>query len=104
MVRMMHIIWRFRAKPDRVEHFRRTYGCDGDWAKLFARSPEYQGTVLLQDTADPLFFVVIDRWSNVDSFTSFQQQFRQEYEALDQQCLDLTDVETLIGNFTELPA
>ena len=98
----MHIIWGFRAKPDRVEQLRRAYGCDGDWAKLFARSPEYQGTLLLQDADDPLLFVVIDRWNNLDSFRSFHQQFRQEYEALDQQCLSLTDEETLIGNFTEL--
>ena len=26
------------------------YGCEGDWAKLFRRSTEYQGTQLLQDT------------------------------------------------------
>ena len=100
---MRHIIWRFRAKPDRVEDFRRTYGCDGQWAKLFARSPEYQVALLLQDTSDPLLFMVIDRWANDDSFTRFHQKFEQEYAALDQHCLSLTDEETLIGNFTELP-
>ncbi len=95
-------MWRFRAKPDRVEQFRRNYGRDGEWAGLFSRSPEYQGTTLLHDTADPLLFMVVDRWANGDSFARFHQEFRQEYEALDQKCLDLTEEENLIGNFTEL--
>jgi quinol monooxygenase YgiN len=101
---MMHIIWRFRAKPDQVEHFRRVYARDGAWAKLFSHSPEYQGTILLQDASDSLLFVVIDRWSTSESFAGFRQRYGVEYELLDQQCLDLTDEEILIGHFTEMPA
>jgi len=60
---VLYILWRFRAKPNQVEEFQRTYAGDGDWAKLFARAPGYQGTDLLADTDDPLAFVVIDRWT-----------------------------------------
>ena len=57
--------------------------------------------LLLQDVEDPLTFIVIDRWASSDSFARFQQLFRPDYEALDQQCNDLTDEETRIGNFMD---
>jgi len=101
---MIHIIWRFRAKLDQVGHFRRIYGEDGEWAKLFSHSPDYRGTLLLQDTSDPLLFMVIDRWSAGESFTIFRKKYGREYELLDQQCLELTDEETLVGHFVELTA
>ena len=96
------IIWRFRAKRDRVEEFRRVYGSDGDWAKLFMRSPEYQGTQLLQDTTEERMFVVMDRWAQDDSFTRFRQEHSEEYDELDRQCLELTEEETRIGVFAEV--
>ena len=98
---MLRIIWRFRAKAKRVDEFRNVYGWKGRWAKLFGRSPEYQGTILLQDISDPLVFIVIDRWASADSFMRFQQLFRPDYEDLDQQCNELTDEEMLIGNFQD---
>jgi quinol monooxygenase YgiN len=101
---MTFTIWRFRTKPDRVEEFRRVYGSDGDWAKLFRRSPEYQGTQLLQDVAEERTFLVIDRWAGGDSFDRFRQEFGKEYEELDRRCLELTEEETRIGVFIELPA
>ena len=96
---MLHIIWRFRAKPERVAEFRQVYGNQGSWAKLFQSSPEYRGTKLLEDVYDPLEFIVIDEWANVDSLCRFKDEHGRAYELLDQQCLELTDNETLIGNF-----
>ena len=101
---MTFIIWRFRAKPDRVEEFRRVYGSDGDWAKLFRRSPHFLGTQLLQDTTEERVFVVLDRWADGDSFARFRQEFSNEYEELDRRCLELTEEEIRIGAFNELPA
>jgi len=68
---------------------------------LFGRSPEYQGTILLEDVSDPLSFVVIDRWVSQDSFTRFRQQFGPDYERLDEQCTELTEEETLVGIFRD---
>lgn len=98
---MSRIIWRFRAKPNKSDEFRRIYSWKGGWAKLFGRSPEYQGTILLEDVSDPLSFVVIDRWVSQDSFTRFRQQFGPDYERLDEQCTELTDEETLVGVFRD---
>jgi len=96
---MLQVIWRFRAKPQKREEFRQTYRSKGSWAKLFGRSPGYQGTMLLQDDTDPSVFVVIDRWDSKDSFARFRDLFGAEYTTLDQHCTELTDEETLIGFF-----
>ena len=48
--------------------------------------------------------MVIDRWAAGDSFARFRQEFAEEYEELDRQCLELTEEETRIGAFTELSA
>lgn len=96
---MLRIIWQFRAKSNKSDEFRQVYSWKGRWAKLFGRSHEYQGTILLQDVSDPLIFVVIDRWAAADSLTRFRQLFGPDYDHLDQQCDELTDEETLIGLF-----
>jgi hypothetical protein len=96
---MLRIIWQFRAKPSKLNEFRRAYSWKGPWAKLFGRSPEYQGTIMLEEVSDPLVFVVIDRWASQDSFTRFREQFGPDYRHLDEQCNDLTDEEKLIGIF-----
>jgi len=95
----VRIIWRFRAKRERADEFRSVYGSGGAWARLFARSPEYQGTELLQDVSDPVQFVVIDSWKSRDGFERFRREFASEYEALDQECLELTEEEIFIGDF-----
>jgi heme-degrading monooxygenase HmoA len=99
---LMRIIWRFRAKSDRLEEFRRVYGSDGAWARLFARSPEYRGTELLQDMSDSVQFVVIDSWRSRDAFERFRKGLASEYAALDSECLELTEEEIFIGRFEVL--
>ena len=96
---MLHIIWRFRAKPDKVEEFRRVYAGDGDWARLFARSTGYLGTELLADMTDQLVFVVIDRWETRGAYERFKTDYGAEYMALDKACCELTEEETEIGKF-----
>jgi hypothetical protein len=98
---MLRVIWRFRAKPNKSEEFQLIYSWKGQWAKLFGKSAEYQGTIMLQDLSDPLVFIVIDRWASQDSFVRFREKFESEYERLDTQCNDLTDEETLIGLFRD---
>lgn len=98
---MLRIIWRFRARRQKVDEFQRTYSWKGPWAKLFGRSPDYQGTILLQDVTDHFVFIVIDRWAKPDSFERFKERFGPDYQSLDDQCRSLTDEETLIGVFQD---
>ena len=46
---MIVIVWEFRVQPGQAAGFERAYAPEGDWARLFRRSPAYRGTELLRD-------------------------------------------------------
>ena len=93
-------IWEFEVHPQHVDAFRQHYGESGAWTQLFRRARGYLGTKLLQDDQQPLRFVTIDTWSNVEDYEAFRASYASEYAALDRLCEGLTVKETLIGHFT----
>jgi heme-degrading monooxygenase HmoA len=95
---MFLIVWAFEARPGREPEFERAYSVDGDWSRLFTRSPEYRGTELLRHAAGR-GYLTIDRWTSVAAFESFREQWRSEYETLDRYCEQLTEREALVGRF-----
>lgn len=95
---MFVIVWAFEPQAGKEREFERTYSGDGEWAKLFARSPEYRGTDLLRP-AQGQAYLTIDRWASADAFAAFQLKWQSEYEALDRRSEALTARETLIGRF-----
>ena len=48
---MFLIVWAFEAQPGREPEFERVYASDGDWSRLFTRSPHYKGSDLLRRAA-----------------------------------------------------
>jgi heme-degrading monooxygenase HmoA len=92
------ILWAFEPKAGKEREFERTYGPGGDWAWLFARSPEYRGTELLRPTTERRY-LTIDRWTSVAAYDAFRERWQTEYQALDKRCEALTERETLIGWF-----
>ena len=96
---MWQIIWEFRVSAEHREEFERYYGAEGDWAKLFARSHEFLGTILLRDPAIEGRYLTLDRWTNAGAFAQFQNTFEAEYKELDQRCEALTEYEMKIGAF-----
>jgi quinol monooxygenase YgiN len=96
---MIHILWEFKVRADRVDEFLRHYSSDGTWAQLFRKSAAFKETVLMRDAASPLRFVTLDTWEDQSGFEDFKQSFRSEYEAIDRQCEALTQSENLIGIF-----
>ena len=96
---MWQIVWEFRVAEEHRAEFEQVYGPAGDWAKLFARSPEFRGTTLLADPAVPGRYLTLDLWTNAKAFEEFQQQFRPEYLELDERCGNLTQYEMKVGAF-----
>jgi len=99
---VIYIVWRFTAKPVRVAEFERHYGSEGSWSQLFRRSPGYQGTTLLRDSATSNRFLLWDCWDSLSSFERFRQEHGTDYAALDNQCEALTEEETKVGIFEGL--
>jgi len=96
---MLVIVWRFEPATGHEAEFRRAYGRDGDWARLFARTPGYLGTELLRERGETGGWLTIDRWRSVADHESFARAHAAEYAALDRRCEELTAREEKIGEF-----
>jgi heme-degrading monooxygenase HmoA len=97
---MIVIVWEFRVQPSQAAGFERAYGPEGDWARLFRRSPAYRGTELLRDPDDPERYLTLDRWENAPDFEAFKAANGEDYQRLDQACEPLSSEERLVGRFT----
>jgi heme-degrading monooxygenase HmoA len=91
--------WEFLAAPGKIPEFRRVYGADGDWVKLFRRAPGYIRSDLYQDQANSQRFMTVDHWESEDAWRAFREKFRHEYEDLDVICEQVTIKEREIGRF-----
>jgi hypothetical protein len=107
---MYVIVWHFQVAPQRVEDFERAYGPGGDWARLFERSNEFQGTELLRATVEESLdeedarqsgrdYFTIDRWTSQAAYVAFNERCGAEYAALDDRFLELCDIEECLGKF-----
>jgi len=93
------IIWRYDIHPAARDAFEQVYGPSGDWAALFRTSPDYLGTQLLRDVAQPNRYVTIDYWRTAEAFVALETAWHAAYAALDQQCAELTISEMHLGSF-----
>lgn len=94
---MYLIVWEFTVAPEHRAEFVRRYASDGDWARLFARSSEFQGTQLMTDESDPGRFLTVDRWSAPGGWERFKALHGADYAALDRKCSALTRTERRLG-------
>lgn len=96
---MFVVVWQFEIAEEKIAAFEAAYGPEGDWAKLFRRSPEYLGTELLRDAYVTGSYLTIDRWKCEEAFRSFRKENDSGYEALDRACDALTERETRVGAY-----
>ncbi|MEW6406014.1 MAG: antibiotic biosynthesis monooxygenase family protein, partial [Chloroflexota bacterium] len=99
---MYVIIWEFQVKAGRQKDFEKLYATNGIWAKLFRRGPGYLSTELVRDPKRPQRYVTIDRWISSEAYEMFIQKWKEDYEALDSYCRNLTEHEALLGAFTQI--
>jgi quinol monooxygenase YgiN len=97
---MLIIVWQFRVRPERLSEFLSANSPGGDWERLFRRGEGFLSAELLRDEGDETRFLTIDRWASREARDRFLARFRDEYEALDRKCEDLTLEETRIGDFS----
>ena len=90
-------IWAYRVPPEKVDEFRRLYGPEGAWVRLFRQAPGYVDTDLYRDRNDGDRYVTIDRWESEEAFENFRASFAEEFERLDRDGEHLTLEETPLG-------
>lgn len=96
---MLHILWRYRAKPGRESEFEQIYGPRGDWVALFQSAAGYLYTELLRNDSTSRGYLTIDRWESETAYHLFRQNQTHEYKALDARCALLTENEEFLGAF-----
>ncbi|HTR46487.1 MAG TPA: antibiotic biosynthesis monooxygenase [Verrucomicrobiae bacterium] len=99
---MVHVVWEFVARADRLQEFESAYANSGAWAQLFRKSGGFHGTTLLRDAGDSRRYLTIDRWQSSAAQQQMRERFASEYEALDRACESLTESERRVGVFEEM--
>jgi heme-degrading monooxygenase HmoA len=96
---MYILLWEFVVEAEAEAEFRVRYGAGGDWARLFAHSPGYMGTELLQSAEEPARYLTIDRWTSETAFQEFLRNQLAPYRELDASCERLTRSERRLGAY-----
>jgi heme-degrading monooxygenase HmoA len=79
---MFVTLWEFEVKPGSEELFERTYGPEGEWARLFRRDARYLATRLLHDVSATRVCVTMDRWESRSAYEEFREKFAEVYKEL----------------------
>jgi len=93
------VVWEFQVKAECEEEFIAAYGPDGEWARLFRRSQEFQGVELLGSVGNASRFFTLDHWSSAAALDGFMSTNATAYDVLDRRFSGLTVWERRIGGF-----
>jgi heme-degrading monooxygenase HmoA len=96
---MIHVVWEFIVKGTALDEFEKAYGPRGDWSRLFARYPGFNGTTLLRDAANPRRYLTIDAWDTLTDRERMLVETAEQYAALDARCDEWTESEAEVGIF-----
>jgi heme-degrading monooxygenase HmoA len=99
---MFVALWEFEVKPGCEEGFKRVYGPDGDWAKLFQSDSNYQETRLLRDATRAEIYLTLDFWRSRQAYERFMESHAAEYKKLDAAGEKMTLGERQIGWFEQV--
>jgi heme-degrading monooxygenase HmoA len=96
---MYVVVWSFRVRPERIRHFERIYGAEGDWAQLFSRSPGFIRTDLWRDPNVVGSYFTADYWRDPQDYDQLLRAHVGDYTRLDQESEALTLSEERIGGY-----
>lgn len=99
---MLVHLWKYEVRPGAEAEFRRAYGPEGDWVRLFRRAPGHIETLLLHDAEATGRYVTVDRWESAAAYAAFRERFAAEYVTLDERCAALTTREASLGTFDDV--
>ncbi len=94
---MMLRVWAYEVTDEHREEFERRYGAEGDWARLFARSPRFAGTELFGSLSRPGRYLTIDRFHDEAAWQEFRREHDEAYSRLDAESEGLTVHEWDLG-------
>jgi len=81
---MYQIYWELKVKFKERDKFEAFYDPKGEWVKFFSKSPDYQGTEVLESGENDGTFLVLDEWTSEEAFQAFIQKNRPTYDQLEE--------------------
>ena len=96
------VAWEFRSRQGAEKQFENAYGPTGVWATFFEQSEGFVATELNRDLNNPGRYLTLDLWESKAAYDRFRSDHRQEYDAIDAQCEELTEQETELGRFERI--
>ena len=93
------VVWEFQVKAECEPEFVTAYGPDGEWARLFRRSPEFLGVELLGSVGNAGRFFTLDHWCSATAMDAFMSANATAYDVLDRRFNGFTVWERRIGGF-----
>jgi hypothetical protein len=94
------VVWEYQVRPECTAEFVAAYGPEGDWARLFRRSPEFQGVELLGSAGNQGRFFTLDHWTSSAAMDLFLNSNATAYDVLDRRFGGLTVWERRIGGYS----
>jgi hypothetical protein len=99
---MFLVIWEYEVAKENQEKFKRIYGVNGKWIKLFQQDDGFLGTDLLKKSGKQSGFITIDKWLNEIAYLKFLEEYKIKYNRLDKECESLILKEKFIGTYSAL--
>jgi hypothetical protein len=93
------VVWEYQVKAECEAEFVAAYGADGEWARLFRRSPEFLGVELLGSVGNAGRFFSLDHWSSASAMDMFLAANATAYDVLERRFAGFTVWERRIGGF-----
>jgi len=87
---MFVALWEYEVKPGSEETFEKAYGLEREWAELFRKDANYQGTRLLRDASRPGMYLTMDFWKSQRALEKFMAAHKEEDKRLDAAGEELT--------------
>jgi hypothetical protein len=93
------VVWEYQVKAECEAEFVVAYGPDGEWARLFRRSPDFFGVELLGSVGNAGRFFTLDHWGSAAALDVFLSSNATAYDVLDRRFSGFTVWERRIGGF-----
>ena len=93
------ILWKYKLEPEHKEKFEFEYGRNGTWAKLFAKSENYQGSFLYESEDEVDTYILIDTWINKQAYEDFIKMNQEKYNKISSGFEYLYSTEEKTGSF-----
>ena len=96
---MYSIVWKYKVNEENQTEFESEYGYLGTWSKLFMSSDNYKGSFLHKSPDMNLTYLLIDTWTDEQSYEDFKSVNGSIYESLSSGFEKLYEKEEKIGAF-----